>query len=56
MKPITLLEPTTPLRSAMNRLQQARVPLVVVAEGDKPVGIVTIKDLVEPITGELASW
>jgi len=29
---------------------------IVSTENKKPLGIVTLKDLVEPIVGELAAW
>ena len=29
---------------------------IVATENNKPLGIVTLKDLVEPIVGELAAW
>lgn len=47
----------TPLREAMATLRRERsaLALVVNASG-KPIGVVTTKDLVEPITGDLAVW
>ncbi len=45
-----------PLRQALNLLQKSHVGQAVVLDRDKPVGLITIKDLIEPITGELASW
>lgn len=56
MKPPILLETGATLREALARLKNVRGALAVVVERGQPVGIVTIKDLVEPITGELASW
>ena len=47
----------TPAREALAKLQQASIPLAVVeSPSGAPLGVVTLKDLVEPITGELASW
>ncbi len=62
--PIERLQRTAPrvpatmgLRQAMLRLRQARSALAIVVDAkDQPVGIVTVKDLVEPITGELEIW
>jgi CBS domain containing-hemolysin-like protein len=46
-----------PLREVLALLQQRRRAMaLVVGESDRPVGIVSIKDLVEPITGQLAEW
>ena len=49
------LTPQTPAREALAQLRQkrARIGIVEDAQG-RPIGIVTAKDLVEPITGELA--
>lgn len=56
MTPVLYLNATTPLRRALTTLQTQHAALAVVTRHDKPVGLVTVKDLVEPITGELASW
>lgn len=57
MAPIQTLPRNTPLREALESLRQRRVALAVVTDSrGQPIGAVTIKDLVEPITGELASW
>lgn len=56
LKPVTLLEASTTLRQGLTHLQQSSVPMAIVVRDGKPVGLVTIKDLIEPITGELASW
>jgi len=41
---------------ALYRLQRERAMMAIVQQGDRPVGIVTIKDLVEEIVGELDQW
>jgi len=47
----------TALRDALAMLRRQRSAMALVVDpGDKPLGVVTIKDLVEPITGELAVW
>ncbi len=52
-----VLAPNTPALTALTAMRQSRVPLAIVAErADKPLGIVTIKDLVEPLVGDLAAW
>ena len=56
-RPVMHLKTDLPIRDALTRLQKAHAAIAVVenAQG-RPVGVVTIKDLVEPITGELSSW
>ena len=56
MTPATTLDINTPLRAALTQLQTQHAALAVVTSQGKPVGVATVKDLVEPITGELASW
>lgn len=56
MTPVLTLDAKTPLRTALATLQSKHAALAVITRQDQPVGVVTIKDLVEPITGELASW
>lgn len=46
----------TPLRQALQHLQTHGIAIAVVTDADRPVGVVTVKDLVEPITGDLSSW
>lgn len=55
-RPVPALGPGEPLRAALAKLQREHARLALVAERGQTLGIVTIKDLVEPITGELASW
>lgn len=57
MRPATTLAESLPLRRGLSELQHKRNAMAIVTgENDKPVGVVTVKDLVETITGELASW
>ncbi|MHC4983884.1 MAG: CNNM domain-containing protein [Planctomycetota bacterium] len=41
---------------ALYRMQREHKVLAIVESGDRHVGIVTVKDLVEEIVGELAAW
>ena len=51
------IEPGLRIQAALERLQAKHEVLAIVADpGGAPLGLVTIKDLVEPITGELANW
>lgn len=57
MVPPQILEAGCPLREGLNRMQHRGAALAIVTEpGGEAVGVVTIKDLVEPITGELSNW
>lgn len=50
------MDASVPVRVALRKLQDTRSAMGLIRHNGKPVGIVTVKDLVEPITGELASW
>jgi putative hemolysin len=50
------LPPAMSAREALLRLGEARAELGIVGSKDRPLGIVTIRDLVEPLTGELPAW
>lgn len=61
--PIVKLAKTAPafdheltLREALARMRNDQSPIAIVTRHGRPAGIVTFKDLIEPITGELASW
>jgi putative hemolysin len=57
MKPAKTVAHTLPVRDALGILQRHATGLAVVTgTHDEPIGIVTIKDLIEPITGDLARW
>lgn len=51
-----VLDATMPLRAALSQLQKSHTALAIANNGDRAIGIVTVKDLVEPIVGELANW
>ena len=56
-KPL-LLGPETQLVQAMRavRCSPAGIGVIIGADRSQPLGIVTLKDLVEPLTGELSAW
>jgi len=57
MSPLVTLDRNLDIRTALRKLQAWRCSMAVVtAAHQHPVGVVTIKDLVEPITGELSEW
>jgi len=45
-----------PVPIALTRLRQQGKPLGIVERDGRPVGLVTLKDLVETLTGELVAW
>jgi CBS domain containing-hemolysin-like protein len=50
--------PDVPVLDALRHMQadRHRLAVIVEPETDRPIGIVTVKDLVEPLTGELKAW
>jgi CBS domain containing-hemolysin-like protein len=56
MKPAVRLAASVPVRDAMRTLMSEGERMAVVMEGGRPIGLVTMKDLVEPLTGELRAW
>ena len=56
MKPVLTVSPTTPVVVAIRSLREAGKRLAIVEEDDRPIGIVVMKDLVEPLTGEIRAW
>ena len=56
MTPPTWLEADLPVREAIAQLQASGGHLAIVRDRGAIVGVVTLKDLVEPLVGELASW
>jgi len=61
IKPIRRLAETTVVTEAINIMQAENHKIVLVTRTnttgrEKPVGIVTMKDLVEELLGELAEW
>jgi CBS domain containing-hemolysin-like protein len=56
IRPLIVLDPATPLDRALSRLRQSGQRAALVGSPAKPVGWVTLKDLVEEVTGELSRW
>jgi CBS domain containing-hemolysin-like protein len=60
IKPIERFRTTTSVIDAMNRMRRQNLKIVLVvpdsARRKRPSGVVTMKDLVEELTGELAQW
>ncbi|TVQ54892.1 MAG: DUF21 domain-containing protein [Phycisphaerales bacterium] len=58
MRDVEWFPPGTNVRRAMRQMQKKRIPMAVVARDQHavPIGLMTLKDLVEPLTGEIAPW
>jgi len=56
LRPLLALEPSMPLDRALARLRQSGQRAALVGSADSPLGLVTLKDLVEEISGELRRW
>jgi CBS domain containing-hemolysin-like protein len=56
LRPMISLEPAMPLDRALARLRASGQRAALVGEAGAPLGLVTVKDLVEEISGELARW
>jgi putative hemolysin len=52
------IRPDTNVHDALHLLRRDHTPIAIVTEedGGTPLGIVTIKDLVEPLVGDLRAW
>ena len=57
MKPAVYLSASTTVRAALSQMQRKHIGLAIVRRDEgKPAGVVTVKDLVEPLTGEIINW
>lgn len=61
IKPIRRIDANTTVTSAIDIMQKEHHKIILVTKGgrlgrEKPVGIVTMKDLVEELLGDLAEW
>lgn len=56
LRPLVELPPHTPVDRALARLRAAGQRLAIVGTRERPVGLLTLKDLVEEISGDLAGW
>ncbi|XAM00133.1 CNNM domain-containing protein [Phycisphaeraceae bacterium D3-23] len=57
MRPAVSVPATRTIRYTLTQLQREHIGLAVITgPTGRPVGVVTVKDLVEPLTGEIADW
>jgi len=56
VKPTVRVGPDTPSLEVLRRLRESGSALAVVQVGGRPVGIVGLRDLLEPVIGRLPGW
>jgi putative hemolysin len=56
LRPMIALPPDTPVDRALARLRLAGQRIALVGPSEQPIGLLTLKDLVEEISGDLAGW
>lgn len=58
LSPVKEFAPGVPVHDALREMRIARQTMAVITDQStgRPLGLVTLKDLVEPLTGELAAW
>jgi len=56
LREVRALSPGTAVDRALSRLRASGQRLAIVGDPQNPVGIVTLKDLLEEISGDLAGW
>jgi CBS domain containing-hemolysin-like protein len=56
MRPLPVFEPELPVDRALKRLRTTGQRAALVGKPEAPRGLVTLKDLVETISGDLAGW
>ena len=56
LHPLIFLEPAMPIDRALSRMRASGLRMAAVGTAERPLGIVTVKDLVEEISGELVRW
>jgi magnesium and cobalt exporter, CNNM family len=50
------LAPATPIRDALAALKESPAGVGIVEERGRPIGLITRKDLVEPLIGDVVAW
>ena len=58
MQPVQSIPATMPVGRAISQVRESGLTMAIVISPNsaKPIGIVTLKDLIEPLVGELAAW
>jgi len=53
--PVVRVAPTVPAREALNLILEMGARVAIVEKGSEPVGVATVRSLIEPLTGELGA-
>ena len=56
LRPLVSLEPGVSLEAALEKMRASGQRAVLVGPAARPLGILTLKDIVEEISGELSRW
>ncbi len=56
MTPVFRLDPGRSVQDALGAMRREGAALAIVERGGRPLGIVTVKDLVEPLIGDIREW
>jgi len=54
-EPVVRVAPTVPAREALNLILEMGARVAIVEKGAEPVGVATVRSLIEPLTGELGA-
>lgn len=55
-RPAVIVPPSAPAIEVLRLLRQGGASLAVVAEGQTPIGVIGLRDLLEPVVGSLPGW
>lgn len=56
MTPVRRLDPGMSVQDALSVMRGEGAALAIVERGGRPLGVVTVKDLVEPLIGDIREW
>lgn len=56
MRPVVAVAPGTPALEVLQALRQGGASLAVVVDGGRPLGVVAVRDVLEPVIGRLSGW
>lgn len=56
MRPPVIVGPGTPALEVLRALRQAGASLAIVVDSGRPIGVVAVRDVLEPVVGRLSGW